>query len=329
MPAFLSLATRNWQLKLLAVALAVLLWVVVSAEQVSTTWIDIPLQVQETDPDFQLIPSSVPARVRVRFAGPGREFIDLAVRQPSLVLRIAEVQDTEQAFELVPSMVRLPDGLEVSAYDVDPAFARLRFRELARSELPVGVSIDTSRSTGWTLVGPLRITPPRVEVSGPVERVPGLRSVATVTMPIPAREGAFEEEVALDLEALRGLEISTRTVRVSGRSERVVMRRIPAVPISFGGGLRLAPEAVEVQLRGARSAVEAVAAETFRVVLAIDSIPVQVPPGGLAVPLRVEGLDGRIRASTAPATVHLLPAGEVADDSAAAAAAQLSEAPGQ
>jgi len=267
--------------------------------------------------------------VRVRFAGPGREFIDLAVRKPSLVLRIAEVQDTEQAFELVPSMVRLPDGLEVNAYDVDPAFARLRFRQLARREIPVGITIDTTRAAAWTLVGPLRVTPTRVRVSGPLDRVPALRSVATVAIPIPARDGAFDEEVALDLEPLRGLEISTRTVRVAGRSERVVTRRIPAVPVTFGGGLQLAPEAVEVHLRGGRSAVEAVAPEALRVVLAIDSIPGQVPPGGHAVPVRIEGVDGRIRASTSPATVHLLPAAGALADSASAAAALSDDGTGQ
>src|SRR5215207_10155638 len=162
MPRLFRVATQNWQLKLLAVALAVLLWVVVSAEQVSTTWMDIPLRVQETDPDFQLITGSAPQRVRVRFAGPGREFIDLAVRQPSLVLRIGDVRDEEQAFELMPAMVRLPDGLEVSAYDVDPAFARLRFRRLANRELSIGIAIDTSQAREFTLVGPLRVTPPRV-----------------------------------------------------------------------------------------------------------------------------------------------------------------------
>ena len=313
MPRFLRLATQNWQLKLLAVALALFLWVVVSAEQVSTTWIDIPVSVQETDPDFQLIPSSVPQRVRVRFAGPGREFIDLAVRQPSLVLRIGEVEDVEQAFELTPSMVRLPDGLEVSAYDVDPAFARLRFVRLENRELTVGIAIDTARSREWTLTGPLRVTPSRVRISGPAESIPAVTRVSTVPLATPAREGPFDEEVALDLDHLPGVEVSARSVRVAGRVERVVTRRLPAVPVSVGPGIRIEPAEAAVQLRGGRSAVEGIAPDAFRVVLSLDSIPAQLPEGGLAVPLRVEGINPRVRATVEPGSVRLLPAEAPAD----------------
>lgn len=316
MPRLLRLATQYWQLKLLAVALAVLLWVVVSAEQVSTTWIDIRVQVQETDPEFQLIPESVPERVRVRFAGPGREFIDLAVRKPSLVLRIGEVEDTEQAFELVPSMVRLPAGLEVNAYDVDPAFARLRFRQLANLDLPVRISIDPADASEWTLAAPLRVTPARVRISGPADQMPDLRAVSTAPMQLPSREGPFETDVALDLSSVDGLEASARTVRVSGRIERVVPRRIVGVPISVGPGLRIAPNEAQVRLRGPRGAVEAITPDAFRVVLAIDSIPSQLPPGGRAVRLRIEGMDPRVQATVEPASVQLLPSVQVEEDAA-------------
>ena len=318
MPRLLRIAIQNWQLKLLAVALAVLLWVVVSAEQVSTTWIDVPLQVQETDPDFQLIPASAPERVRVRFAGPGREFIDLAVRKPSLVLRIGEVEEEEHAFELVPSMVRLPDGLEVSAYDVEPAFARLRFRRLANRELTIGIALDTTR--GYTLVGPLRVTPPRVRITGPAAGIPLVTRVSTVPLPIPEREGAFDEEVPLDLAHLPNVEVSVRTVRVAGRVERVLTRRVPDVPVSVGAGVRIEPAGVAVELRGGRSALAAITPETFRVVLSIDSIPAQLPEGGVEVPLRAEGVGPRVRAAIQPAAVRLLPPDAPAADSVAAPA---------
>ena len=321
MPRLFRRATQNWQLKLLAVALAVLLWVVVSSEQVSTTWIDIPLRVQETDPNFQLIAGSVPERVRVRFAGPGREFIDLAVRQPSLVLRIGEVGDEEQAFELMPSMVRLPDGLEVSAYDVDPAFARLRFRRLANRELTIGIAIDTSRAREYTLVGPLRVTPPRVRITGPEASIPAVTRVSTLPLALPAREGPFDEEVPLDLSHLPGVEASARAVRVAGRVERVLTRLIPAVPVSVGPGVRIDHPEVAVQLRGGRSAVEAVSPEALRVVLSIDSIPPHLPEGGMPVPLRVEGIGPRVRATVEPASIRLVPPGAPADSALPPAAA--------
>ncbi|HEX6069011.1 MAG TPA: hypothetical protein VFZ18_04290, partial [Longimicrobiaceae bacterium] len=70
--------TENWQLKLLALALAVLLWVVVSAEQVTSQWIPVPLQINETDPDFELVSTDIPTEVDVRFTGSGRDLVDVA-----------------------------------------------------------------------------------------------------------------------------------------------------------------------------------------------------------------------------------------------------------
>lgn len=306
MPRFVRLATQDWQLKLLAVALAVLLWVVVSAEQVSTTWIDVPFTVQESDPDFQLLAGSVPERVRVRVTGPGREFIDLAMRRPSVVLRVGEVRSDEQAFPLLPSMVRLPDGHEVSVQDIDPPFARLRFLRLASRELPVAVALDTSAGE-WTLVAPLRVTPSRVRVRGPAERVPSVASVSTMRLRLPPREGPFDEVVALDMGPLRGLEVSTPTVRVAGRSERLVSRRIGAVSVSIGPGLAISPTQVDVRLDGPRSAVESASPSALRVVLALDSIPSQIPPGGLPVRLRLEGVPPAVRATLDPSSVRLLP----------------------
>ena len=45
----LRFLTDNWQLKLLALALAVLLWVVVSAEQVTSQWIPVPLRIVQSE----------------------------------------------------------------------------------------------------------------------------------------------------------------------------------------------------------------------------------------------------------------------------------------
>ena len=40
----------------------------VTSEQMTSSWISLPFEVQETDPGYQLVPASVPDEVRVRFA---------------------------------------------------------------------------------------------------------------------------------------------------------------------------------------------------------------------------------------------------------------------
>jgi YbbR domain-containing protein len=322
MPRFLRLATQNWQLKLLAVALAVLLWVVVSAEQVTTHWISVPLVVQETDPSYRVDPGTAPRRVRVRFVGPGREFIDLAVRHPSVVLRLGEVSRPRQSFQLSPNMVRLPDGLEVSANDVDPSVVHLGFRRMAVRDLPVRVRVTDDPAGEWSLAGELRASPTHVRVTGAADRLTGIDSVATAPLAVPRVESSFQQVVPLDLTPLRGLTTSARNVRVEGRAERRLARIIPGVPVSVGQGIAIRPTAVDVAVRGGRSAVEPLKPGDFRVVLALDSIPSQLPAGGLSVPLRVEGLAPGVGVTLTPGSVRLFPGNAPADSSAAAAPAE-------
>ena len=70
--AFLpGILERNWQLKVLALAMAVLLWTVPRFEGQSSRVLDeIPVRVQLNDPNWALVGEPVPAEVTVPFGGP-------------------------------------------------------------------------------------------------------------------------------------------------------------------------------------------------------------------------------------------------------------------
>lgn len=140
--------TRNWQLKLAAVALAVLLWALVRAEQPTEQWVRVAIEPQVLDPDYELRGEPDPATVQVRFAGTWRELGELALDKPVLVIHIRNV-GRQRTFVLEPSMVRLPDGVRgrVNAIDVRPGLVRLTLERVATREPdPAPASIDTARA---------------------------------------------------------------------------------------------------------------------------------------------------------------------------------------
>jgi len=120
-------ATAHWKLKLSALALAILLWVVFSAEQVTTQWIRVPVEAVVRDPGYVLAGRPEPATVRVRFRGPGRELWEVALRPPPLVLPVRDV-GAARSFVVEPSMVDVPERHRVVASDVRPAVVRLDLR---------------------------------------------------------------------------------------------------------------------------------------------------------------------------------------------------------
>lgn len=329
MSAFGAL-TNNWKLKLLALALAVLLWVVVSAEAVTSNWITLPMEVRATDPDYRLKPGSVPSEVQVRFTGSGRDLLDVAVRRPPLMLAVDRVEDTVAVLDLEPGMVQVPNQLAVNAQDVRPSRVMLEFTRLESRTVPVRLRVGRGLGSEWTLVDSLRLQPSRVRISGPESRVESIESIPTLPVDLAAEDSAFSLVVPLDTGGLRGLRVSASRVRVVGEVDRIGQRLLEDVGISLGPGVETRPRRVDVQLQGPQRTLRGLDPQTLRVVVAIDSIPTRIPPEGTPVPLRVEQLPAGVRAQLAPARVQLLPArlpGEPVEGGAAADSASERRGP--
>jgi YbbR domain-containing protein len=307
----------NWQLKLLALALAVLLWVVVSAEQVTSQWIPVPLQIEENDPNFELMAGEIIEEVNVRFTGSGRDLMELAIRKPPLVLAINQVQSSSQEFRLEPAMVQVPSQLSVNAQEVRAPLIRLSFRQLASRSMRVRPTMEAEVAGGWMLVDTLRVQPSYVEIRGPANLVETVQQVRTVPFALPATDSVFTAAVAIDTSNLAGVDLSVSQVQVTGRVDRVVQRRLVDVEISVGAGVTVRPSVVDVVLSGPRSVVETIQPSAFRVVVAIPEIPEFIPLEGLSVPLRVEQLRSGVSGSVVPPAVRLLPATSAADTTAA------------
>ncbi|HEX2094346.1 MAG TPA: hypothetical protein VHG28_18225 [Longimicrobiaceae bacterium] len=310
--------TRNWKLKLAALTLAVLLWVVVSAEQITTQWIEVPVRITPRDSAFVVTGGPVPRVVEVRFAGPGRELWELALEDPVLVLPIDEVERESQLFPLDPRMVRIPNGLSVTPLDVRPSSARVLFQRLVTREVPVRVRIGRRSRERYVVEDTLRVSPTRVRVTGPADRVARLGAVVTRPLDFNPGDSAFSRVLALDRDSLSGVRASSLTVRVTGSVDRVVERLVPGVAVVPPAGVRVEPTEVEVRVTGPSRQVRALAPASLRAVMAIDSLPRPLPGDGVPVPVVVTDLPPGLGSRTIPALVRLFPvAPTTSPDSAA------------
>ncbi|MEX2583995.1 MAG: hypothetical protein WD766_12010 [Gemmatimonadota bacterium] len=308
MPSVFRILTENWKLKVLAFALAVLLWVVISAEQVASNWIRVPLQVQVTDPSYQIASDDLPAEVEVLFTGARSDLFDLGLRRPPLRLTVAEVREPVENRSLDPRMVQIPAQLTVNPLEVRPSSVRLEFTQMQTRSVPVEVRISNELGGEWAIVDSIVSDPPMIQVRGPVERVANAGPIPTEVVDLELGDTTFSRVVQLDTAQVQGLELSTSNVVVSGRFDRVVERRIENVTVDVGPGITILPQEVDVVLRGPRRAVQEVAPGFFRVVVSIGEIPARIPADGVPVPLRIDGLRPDVLATVEPAAVRLFPA---------------------
>src|SRR5690606_5115913 len=116
-----------------------------------------------------IVNSDAPAEVQVRFSGPGRDLLDLALRRPPLRLTVSDIAEPIETRSLDPRMVQLPSQVAVNALDVRPNSVRLEFLRLATVEVPVQVRIAAELGPEWTVGDTVLIEPDRIQVSGPAE----------------------------------------------------------------------------------------------------------------------------------------------------------------
>lgn len=313
MVAPLRMITDNWKLKALAFALAVLLWVVVTADQPTTGWFTVPLEVVVTDPNYQLRTDDLPDEVEVRFAGPGRDLFDIALRRPTLRLAINDVEDEVEARALEPRMVQFPGQTAVNALDVRPAAVQLEFTRVESREVPIRATISSELGEDFAIVDTLQANPGTVRLTGPVGQIQSITSVATEPFTLTPSDTVVNEVVPLDTTNLSGIQISAREIAITGRIDRVIERELTNVPVDVGPGVGILPRSINVQLRGPATVVEDITPEFFRVVVSIAEIPTRIPSGGVIVPLRIDGLRPGVEAVLVPDRVRLFPQDEATD----------------
>lgn len=311
MRSLLGIIVQNWQLKLAAFALAVLLWITVSADQIAVRWLPVPVEVDVRDAEHALVRGPTPEEVEVRFSGPGRELWELAISRPPVRLVVRDASEGVQEFTLEPGQVQIPRGRLITAVDVRPATVQLAFQRLASAQVPVQLQVGDGLGPELTLVDSVRVEPARIRVSGSAARVNAVDAVVTRPVDLPDDVGAFERRVALDTTGMSELRFSTTEVVISGQIDRAVERVIAGVPVRAPPGTLAIPSSVDLTVRGPESMVGALNPEALRVVVPAELVPARIPPLGTEVPVRVEGHPTRAEAVPEPRTVRLITAPEL------------------
>ncbi|OGU03762.1 MAG: hypothetical protein A2085_00580 [Gemmatimonadetes bacterium GWC2_71_10] len=213
---FLTRVLRNWPLKLAALTLSLLVWVLVSAEETRSQLVDVQVAI-DVPPNFALV--SPLATVRALVSGPGRDLVKLG-DQP-LTIRVAMPANPGPRWHLVivPADVRVAPQLAVLVTDVQPRELLVDVGRRATRTLPVALRGAMATRRGWTLDS-LAVLPGGVVVSGVQERVAELDSAPTEPVDLGDVDGAFERSVALDTAAYPLLRFEPRRVIVKGRARR-------------------------------------------------------------------------------------------------------------
>lgn len=213
---------RNLGLKLLALAIALVVWFVFSAqrrERISERTYRIPLSVVNI-PARTLIASPLPAAVDVRVRGPFTALRQIDPDKLEAVVDLAGAPRGEKIYRLAPEDINAPPEVEVIA--ISPSEPRIVLDATAEKSLPILPNLVGRPAPGYEVFDV--VVEPRVaQVYGPASALGRMTSVTTDPISLAQRTANFTvpATVLADVAGvrIRQGQVVTVTVRVRALAE--------------------------------------------------------------------------------------------------------------
>lgn len=294
---------RHLGLKTVSVAIAAILWLFVSGDEVVERGLRVPLEFQQFPGGLEMMgeaPSLVDVRVRgassaLSLIGPG----DIVAQ-----LDLKSARPGRRLYQLTPEQVRVPYGVQV--VQVSPTTVALGFEASQAKIVPVVPAVEGDPAPGF-VVGQVSVEPPTVEVIGPQSAIDRVTEALTEPVNVGGASAAVTDGVTVGFQEAALRMKTPRQARVTvevipGPVERTLRERpVHIEHLREGLIARPVPHAVDIVLRGSRDGVNRVDGDD--VVARVDLTG--LGPGTYTLPVRVENPARAGVARILPATIQV------------------------
>jgi YbbR domain-containing protein len=253
---------RHLGLKVMAIALATLLWLTVAGEHVVERALRVPLEIRDKPENLEIV-GDAPGAVDVLVRGSAGLLGRLSAGDVVVALDLSTARPGSRLFHLRLDQVRVPYGVEVA--QVVPGTLALELEKSLLRRIPVVPALDGEPAPGFE-IGPITSEPATVDVIGPESRVRELSEATTEPVKVDGQSENVRDVVTVGVidSAVRLVEPRSATVVVE-ILPAPVERNIGGVPVrwrNLGAGLRavIEPSVAKVQIRGHESALKSVQA---------------------------------------------------------------------
>ena len=190
-----NLLLRNWELKLLSLFLAFILWLSLIPEEktLSEKTLTIPLETHNLPADMELVEKPDPT-VDVTIRAPNRMINEISAANVFVKLNLSTATLFQQEYPLNETMISLPPGAEVVR--ISPTKVRLKLERTQEVMLDIVPTVIGQAKEGYG-ISKIEITPPRVLVKGPESKIREKDKVST--SPINISELTASTDVEADL----------------------------------------------------------------------------------------------------------------------------------
>jgi len=210
----------NFWWKLLSLAIAGVLWVLLVGQTDLVSSIPVALQLRHIPKELELS-SDLPERVHVQVHGPAGRLTMENLNRTAVAIDLSSVDKPgERTVTLDQSMVSLPPGVHLDR--IIPAQVRLTFEERVTREVAVLVRFAGAIPEGYRLANQ-SVLPERIRITGPRSRVENIITVQTDPLDLSSTVGNAEFRVSVYV-----MDPQVRCERNQMVTARVQLEKIPS-----------------------------------------------------------------------------------------------------
>lgn len=273
---------RHTGLKLMSIALAALLWLAVSGEQIVERPFRIPLEFTNMPPQLEPV-GEPPNVVDVRVRGSSGRLSRIAAGEVVAVVDLKGARPGQRLFHVTNADVRAPFGVEV--LQVAPASLYMTFEPSATKWLPVVPEVEGEPAPGFE-IATRTADPPTVEVVGPQTAVAEMKTALTEPVSVTGASTTVVETVTVGVAdpsvRLKNADPVRVTVTVKPAQLQWAVEGVTVKVLNATGSATVSPTTVTIHVRGPRDAMGA-DARSFDASVDVAGLK----PGTYELPVRI------------------------------------------
>src|SRR5215208_265634 len=210
---------EDWNLKLLSLAIAIVLWLLVTGQNEPVT-AHLNVQLNFISPQSLEISNDPPRTVDVMLTGSRNKLDDLTSLDLVATVDIADQRVGERVLRLADrAQISLPQGIKVDGYQ--PSAIPIRLEEIVDRQVIIEPKLEGKPADGFEVYA-VRPSKGSVTVRGPASRVNALQKVTTESIWLAGHKESFTaSNIAIDvpdpkidlLEPLVSVEVQIGEVR--------------------------------------------------------------------------------------------------------------------
>jgi YbbR domain-containing protein len=181
---------EDWTLKLLALAIAVALWLGVTGQNKPVTLRVTGVQLNFLRPSGLELSNDPPSTIDVTLTGSKEKLDRLGPRDLVANVDLGDQKPGERVLKLTLDRVKMDLEEDIKIQGFQPAAIPIRLQPIVEVPIDVDVKFEGSLPEGYE-IGGVSINPARVRLRGPADRIAALRKAITETVWLDGRKEPF------------------------------------------------------------------------------------------------------------------------------------------